>query len=411
MRFYLALFIVFMAFAPTYSQSDFRAGFVVTNLMDTVQGFVQYSEGGKATRKCNFKSSAEASKITYLPGQILGYGYKDERYYESKKIEIDQDSSILFLEIVVSGAVRLFVSGNRIWVEKQNSGLVELKNDPVEVNLNDVAVVRRSNQYIATLNMILEGCSSLRDVIQGTRFNEKSLTNVVDLYNKCSNSKSIVYKDNRPKFKLSIGISGGIQNSEINFDSSFDYLIGDFETPVLPFGGITFDLFSPRLSERVSISSSFFYTKSNYYRFSEDNRVGTVNKDYVTIQLKQLKIPFGIKYRFSGKSTTPYITGGLAHTFHLKSNSEWIDETVSTQFTPYRVSSTVGEALPIRSSQWGFFGGIGLVTSIKKKLNAALEFRNEWTNGIVDKNYQIPEENHLYSNITNFQIILSLSTK
>ena len=75
MRFYLALFIVFMAFAPTYSQSDFRAGFVVTNLMDTVQGFVQYSEGGKATRKCNFKSSAEASKITYLPGQILGYGY------------------------------------------------------------------------------------------------------------------------------------------------------------------------------------------------------------------------------------------------------------------------------------------------------------------------------------------------
>jgi len=404
-----AFFLVFNL--SVHAQSDFREGYIVSNELDTIPGFIQYNEKRKAANVCIFKPSEDGLKVTYSPDQIRAYGYKNDRQYESKTVLLGEDSSKLFLELLVSGKAKLFSYDRYLWFEKDGNNLLPLTNDPIERKLNGIIYVQKCNQYIVNLNSALNDCESIRDDIQQAKFTEKSLIKILDTYNKCVNTESIVLKDRRPKFKFILGISGGVQTSQINFNTSLNHLNGQFENSLTPIGGMTFDFYSPRLSEKVSVSGSLLYSSSNYYRFSIDEGTGFINNNSVSINLKQLKVPLGVRYQFSTKQSAPFITLGSVYSMHLSAKSNWINKKVEPLFDPVRVTTNSEEIFPLRSHQWGVFCGIGWIKSVHKKLSVSIEIRSEWTNGLVDKSYDVPEEDHLFSRISNFQIIVSLKTK
>ncbi|QLH31534.1 MAG: outer membrane beta-barrel protein [Cyclobacteriaceae bacterium] len=409
---FFTFFLVFLACnSPVHSQSDYREGFIVSNRLDTIPGLIQYNEKKKAANVCNFKANPDALKVTYSPDQIVAYGYKDDRQYESKTVFLDQDSSRLFLELLVGGKAKLFSYDRSLWLEREGSNLEALTNDPIERKLNGTTFVQKSNQYIVSLNMALNDCESLRGDIQATTFTERSLINIVDAYNKCINGESVIFKDRRPKFKFSVGISAGTQYSQINFNTSLQHLKGRYEKSLSPIGGLTFDFYSPRLSEKISITGSLLYTASNYYLYSKEQGTGFVTNNSVSINLKELKLPIGISYQFSAKQSTPFITIGSVYSLHLKAKSNWISEKVEPIFNPIRITTNSEEPFLVRPHQWGVYGGFGWNLPVYKKFYASLEFRTELTNGVIDKGYDLPGEDHLYSNITNFQFILSLKTK
>ena len=73
---------------PGFAQKDFRAGYIVTLQQDTLKGLVNYKGDVKSAVECTFKSNASAEEQTFKPEALKGYGFTDNKKYETKEISI-----------------------------------------------------------------------------------------------------------------------------------------------------------------------------------------------------------------------------------------------------------------------------------------------------------------------------------
>jgi hypothetical protein len=284
------------------------------------------------------------------------------------------------------------------FVEKGSNGLHELSNETVEVFIEGRHVLKNTNRHIAILNMLLNDCSELASKVQSARLNQKVLTNLIENYNRCKGGSSIIFKAKKPWTKAVIGIAGGLNISKLQFDD----LSGAFEVSKSPMAGISLDVLSPRLSERISFHSDILFLASKYYDFILFSSGSYAARSYITIELQQLKIPIGIRYTFPERNFTPYFNGGLSSTLHLNSRSNMVQEIEANNV----VSTYIGDAFDIKSNQLGLWGGFGILKSISGKLNAFVELRYERTDGITQ--YSLDRQTGLTSQITNFQVLIGV---
>lgn len=404
----LAALLLFLS-NLVFSQNDFRQGFIIKNIQDTSWGFVNYRENGRAHKVCNFKSSTEGAAITYHPADISGYGYVNDRFFESGIIqEDDQTSDSVFLEVLVKGPVTLYKVNASFWVKKegQEQPYYELTNETKDTYVNGGWVRKNTNLHISTLSMLLFDCAEIRSSISSVHLTERSLTNLIEKYNRCMGVDVKPFKDKKSWTKVSVGIAAGINFSKLTVDASNNlsaYLAGPFEISPAPMAGLTLDISSPRLSERFSFKANIFYLNSKYRHdnTSHSDIASITQRDYVTIKLQQLKIPLGIQYTFPERKFTPFINAGVSNTLHLSSSSTWEQEVTSDT----DVSMYEKEPIHIKDNAFGFWGSVGVLRPVSNRFDASLEMRGEQTNGIT-KGAQ-----SMTSNLTNFQIILTISTK
>ena len=200
-------------------------------------------------------------------------------------------------------------------------------------------------------------------------------------------------------------MTGGLNISQLNFNANpgYEHLAGDFEVSKSPIIGVSLDMLSPRLSERISFHGNLLYLTSKYYNYTLYNNSSAVERNYVTIELQQLKIPIGIRYTFPKREFTPYFNAGISSTIHLSSNSNWVQEVESNSV----VDTNENEALAIKNKQFGLWGGCGVIKSVNNKLNVFLELRYEQTDGIAP--FSVTQG--LNSKISNFQILIGIRTK
>lgn len=391
----------------SFSQTDYRNGYVITNAGDTLSGFVDYREKDKAYKSCDFKVSKGQNTITYEPGSIIGYGFENDKFFLSREISIkNKPSQVVFLEVIVRGLVSLYKFENTYFVEKGNDGLQQLINETKEVFIEEKRVSRNTNQHIGTINMLVFDCAEIRTRVQKIRLAEKDLTNLIEDYNRCKGVSSVTFKAKKPWTKAIIGLTGGLNVSQLKFDPypGYEHLTGDFEVSKSPMIGVSFDILSPRLSERISFHGDFLYLTSKYYNYTLYNSSSSVERNYVTLELQQLKVPIGIRYTFPKREFTPYFNAGISSTIHLSSNSNWVQEVESNSV----VITNESEALVINSRQLGLWGGCGVLKSINNKLNVFIELRYEQTDGITQ--FSIDSQG-LNSRISNFQIFIGIRTK
>lgn len=391
----------------SFSQTDFRKGYVITNARDTLFGLVDYREKAIAYESCDFKASKGQNTITYEPSSIIGYGFENDKSFQSREISIkNQPSQVAFLEVIVSGPVSLFKFKDTYFIEKGNDGLQQLINETKEVFVEGKRVLKNTNQHIGTINMLVFDCAEIRTRVQKIRLREKDLTNLIDDYNRCKRESSITFKVKKPWTKAIIGLTGGLNVSQLKFDTNpgYEHLTGDFEVSKSPMIGASFDILSPRLSERISFHGDLLYLTSKYYNYTLYSSGSSVERNYVTIELQQLKVPIGIRYTFPKREFTPYFNVGISSTIHLSSNSNWVQEVESNSV----VNTNENEALTIKNKQFGLWGGCGVLKSINNKLNAFLELRYEQTDGVLPFSVDSQE---LSSKISNFQILIGIRTK
>jgi Outer membrane protein beta-barrel domain len=410
MRIFTVFIVLFFCMQFCFSQGDFRKGYVITNARDTLFGFVDYEPGSKAYQSCNFRGANEPAVITYKPGQIVGYGFVDDKFFESREIPTveGQATQVVFIQVLVKGLASLYRFEGNFFIEKGSQKLHPLVSTSKEVYVDGMYVSKKLNEHIATLNMLLFDCPDMTTRIKKVTINEWPLTAVVEGYNKCKGSPGVVYKANKPWFKFVAGMAGGINISQITFDaeaSGYEHLLGTFETSKSPIIGGSFEFLSPRLSERISIHADLLYTPSWYHHFSLVEGNSTTQRNYVTIKLHQLKIPVGIRYTFSGKKIAPFFNAGFSGTIHLSTSSTWKKEIESDVY----VHTVYDDALKITKGQMGFWGGLGFVTPVHKKLDAFVEVRYEQTEGITLLHDLIAAP--LKCGITNFQITIGLRVK
>jgi len=402
-RLVLPSLLLLLVITKGFSQADFRKGFIIKSPNDTLRGYVNFKEGTRVFKECDFRLGQEQTTATYGPDQIVGYGFDNDKFFISREVKFQETTETVFLEVLVDGFARLYKHDKKFFIEKDTSGLLPLINEVKETYVNDRRVLKNTNEFVATLNMYLFDCVEARPQLQKIRLLERPLTELVKDYNVCKGGTAKIYKEKKPWSKANFGIVGGLTLSTLDFTSEspldlFDHLTGTFENTTSPTIGLSFDVTSPRITERFSLTGNILYTSSSFYKFSEKPTPQT--RDYVTLKATQLQVPLGFKYTFPIKKISPFIQFGAIYVIQTKSSSTWVREVLNGNI----VTTTEGEALEISKNQLGFWGGIGLIRPTFKKFDTSFEFRYSMTNGLSP--YL-----QLQSRIVNFQFLLSIRTK
>ena len=82
-------------------------------------------------------------------------------------------------------------------------------------------VAAQSNSYLGILNLFLSDCPDIsQSRIFSTSFNEKSITDLVEKYNKSMKGPMVVYKKNKPWIHAKFGIGGGLISSKITLEAN-----------------------------------------------------------------------------------------------------------------------------------------------------------------------------------------------
>lgn len=404
----LPALIIFFVSATGYCQSDFHKGFIVSNGSDTIAGFVYYKSGLSPFKSCQFKKTETETPVTYEPAQIKGYGIIGEKYFQSQTIKLDGVETAVFLQVLAKGDVSLYDNGERYFVQKENGDLLELSNDVQQSKVDGRTILKESKRYVGILNLVMQDRPKLKQRIQRVKLDETQLVPLVKKYNDSHGTSTITYKADKASLKITPGIVIGANISKISFKPnhfSFDHLKGSFRVSRAPVFGASFDIFSPRLNENIGFHADVLYGISRYYNYNQITYTATLQTNYTTIDLHQLKIPIGIKYKFPAKKITPYINLGISGTMHLQAHSHVVQEVRSGE----TVFTTTKQALPIRAYQFGAWAGAGVTRSISKKLVLYSELRYERTDGIINDSAD-PFANQKCT-VSNFQFIVGIRTK
>lgn len=382
----------------SYAQKDYRQGYIVTIQKDTLLGLIHYRENAKNYELCEFKETNTSSPILYSPRDLEGYRFLDDKLFVAKKLSEKKisntgESQDIFLEVLVKGTATLYRYKSTFFIEKGADNFHELVNTREVVIIEEKKVSRNSNKYVGILLFLLGDCAELKPQINRTALNEKALTKLVERYNACMGSTpSITYKENKPWIKSSLGISGGVVLSQIEFRSSSRFDI-HYEQPFKRsdsfMGGVSVSFTFPRFNERLSVITDAWYVSNTYISFSElrDPVIPIITRNDVFIQIEQLKIPAGFRYTFPTGKISPFVSFGISRTFHHSINSFWIREeelnsvVMTWHYEPIRplFTSVLRE---FKNNQFGYWAGTGINITFAKKFLIQSEIRYEMTNGI-----------------------------
>ncbi|MBL0743473.1 outer membrane beta-barrel protein [Chryseolinea lacunae] len=406
----LLLLLVFSSVAHSArSQSDYRKGFIVTSAYDTVRGFVNYREGAKAYKECDFKPAENAAPVSYKPGQLTGYGFVDNAYFVSRTVEVEKGKpETVFIEVLVNGPVSLYKYYGGFFMEKADGRLMWIAYGETRIENESGVYVKKSNRHIGIVNMMLYDCEAIRHSVERLTLSEKHLTNLVERYNSCVGTTAVVYKEKKSWLKADVGLLTGVNYSTLTFSSpygSFDL----FEVPLTkstsPLVGVSIDVSSPRLNERISLHIEGQYLKASHTAFVLYENGSTTNRNYLSYAISQVKVPVAFRYTFAERKFTPYVNAGASATFQVKASSIWKleSESFNTVTTQYE------DPLPMGNKQFGVWGGMGGNIAVLPKFSAFVELRYEWTNGVIDRGKVHGEV--MTSAVTNIQLVIGLKTK
>ena len=129
-------------------------------------------------------------------------------------------SEFVLLEVLIGGKVTLYKYENVFYIEKAEQGMLKLSNKTAESTMPGEMVAAQSNSYLGILNLFLSDCPDIsQSRIFSTSFNEKSITDLVEKYNKSMKGPMVVYKKNKPWIHAKFGIGGRFNQFENNIGS------------------------------------------------------------------------------------------------------------------------------------------------------------------------------------------------
>ncbi|MGL1887300.1 MAG: hypothetical protein OCD76_12375 [Reichenbachiella sp.] len=184
--------IVAILFLPSviFGQNNFEEGFIVHHSGDTITGLVNAKSLKSLGRQCEFKQGVDAKVNTYSPGEIWSYGILPNKFYQAKEVSIEGQEEVRFLEYLVNGVVDLYFLRNndadKYFLEKEGV-LYELSNNAKEVRITDEddqtkTFLKYDNQYKGGLNYLFYDTPEMKNAINSSEFDAKSLIKVTKKY-------------------------------------------------------------------------------------------------------------------------------------------------------------------------------------------------------------------------------------
>lgn len=405
-------FLLIITNTGLYAQSNFKVGYIVNLIQDTIKGYIDYNSSTSNEKICVFKKILNDTLINYSPSEIMAYGIQNLRYYESRFVNLNKEGyKHVFIEKIVQGKISLFKYDQELFVQKNNTNLIQLENNKIEgIEKEGRPGVVRSNKYVGILSYLTNDRPEMYKEVQRVVLSEQSITNILEKYNAAIGGPNIIFKSNLPWTKIQIGLAGGYNFSNLNIVSNeygIDYLLNGWDLAYAPTFSAFIDIASPRLNERFkfTIGASYFYAK--YLTYAENETVVITYSD-VKIEISAISIPIGIRYTLPINKIDLNFAAGITRSFAIKQSSKLEQDINRNGIIEYYTKSDFLD----NKTQGSYWLSIGLSKAINSKMDGLFEIKYERGNG-YNEEIIVEEESYdyktwVYPNITNFQIMLGI---
>ncbi len=348
----------------SFSQSNFKKGYIITNKNDTVFGLIDFRTDHTNSLLCKFKYFENVPDTIYKPTDISSYRFIEEgKYYVSRTVEIDKILRTVFLEYLVQGIINLYYlpeSNGYYFFENQKGEIISTtKNRDVIVENNKI---KQDNRYKGVMSYVFKDYLPLAQETSKAEFDRRSMIEYTKEYHDkiCdSGEKCIIFEnDYKKKFtKLDFSVYGGFEynNIKINYD-----LIPEMYS-YSPVVGAVLNISSPRVLKSLSL---FFDLNMSGIAGACDyinNNPDSVSYNQYSYNGIKATLNSGFKYTYEKGNFRPSVEAGISKTFFLNMKS--------VQLTEYPddspVSTIENEVLPNQSIV-GIMAGVGVDYMIKK---------------------------------------------
>lgn len=314
----------------------------------------------------------------------------DYRYY--KKIQTNE--SVVLSQFLVQGTANLFSWNKKFFLEKDEKQYA-LETEEIRVGTS----IHRKKTYMGILKSVMIDCPSIQNRLNRVQLTETSLSEIVEDYNICIGAKPFIFKAEIPLFRITISPLIGVSytNLAVSYPKQFYYVYGFFdsmnfkEINISP--GIGFNLYSPRIDDRVSL-----YVEARYLKTTFNERVispnATLDDNEIKFSYSYLYLPVMIQNDIPIRiNQSIYYKLGLLLSLNLSNDYEHIKRSTNVPNSNPIVDDTNFDYYP---TQLGFTGGVGYKMKIGEKINYFTEFRFD-NQGVLANSSTINFDPYIFS--------------
>jgi hypothetical protein len=342
---FLSFSFLFIGIIQVFSQNAYIATdssqFIGIKLMDA-----------SVKDNCQFiKVKSKEVVITYMPDDLLEYGFKDGTTYVSKTISVNGTERRVFLKRLVKDKTALYYYSSSdfeaYYLETEDSILIELSK-------------KETPDYKNTLITYMRNCPDMTNSIKLVRYEKSHLSRLVSIYNTCS-PKPFPYR----KFGLIVGYG----QTGLSVPEKY---AGDISQPGWTDSnkgfvvGLTADI--PINASNFSINTSVLVSK-NGYSYNEKNQ--QVETD-ILINFTSIDVPVLVRYTVPSMKLRPFVNGGGVFSYHMNNTSNIYQATVNQDVITI---NEISSHKLVSDEQFGFSIGGGVQKNINYKNTISVELR------------------------------------
>jgi hypothetical protein len=254
----IPVLICFLFPLITVAQTNYRPGYVILSLNDTLVGKIDYRGDLFMGEICRFKKSDNIEEIIYRPTDILGYRFDEGRFFISREL----NGKKVFLEYLLKGKVSIYYyrdsKEDHYYIEKDGVGLSEINYHEAIRYENETPYLVKSTAYIGLLSYYMQDAPEFRQRITNFGIPEhKSLIKLAKDYHNimCKDTQCIVYEEKlQRKFLLEPYVGIGKIKLVDGFSKEF---------------GINMSVWLPRVNENLYFKSGVMYGNVNSFQIFE----------------------------------------------------------------------------------------------------------------------------------------------
>jgi hypothetical protein len=377
----LALLFILLSVNGVYCQKIFRDGYIIKKNGETMNGLIEYSVNQGTPKVCIFKRFDIAMPVEYGPADIQGFAYRNGNRYESR----EYDSKESFFEVLVSGQIVLYGKGSKSYIDKDHSGLVELKSGSIKYS--NKGVISEFKTLPEFLGYLTEGKVEIPDKIN-MRFD---IIPLIASYNRKIGGSSVVYNRIMSEKALSqiqlvsgvgknkFGVLAGINIYMLNLKSIKGNYVPGPATEVSPITGLSYERIISGKTDKFSIRLDILYFKQTFYAYSEFTDFRGLVRNDAFYDFTGVKIPLLFQYSMTGMKFVPFVNGGVVYEQFVKHNFQHIAEVENSQ---HEVSTYEYNDFKFKKWESNLVCGLGVKTRLLNNISVSLQGRVEYGHGL-----------------------------
>lgn len=265
MKFLITLLAACLLMVKTLpAQTDFRPGYVISTVGDTLFGEISYRGDLLMGQECKFRHSELDEAIVYFPGDISAFRFIGSKYFVSRKV----DNTVAFLEFLINGEVNMYYlrdkSGDRYFLDKERISIVEIPYIKEIREKDGKSYEYESKDHVGILKYYLREAPVLQaEIIDMSKPGHQNLIKLAENYHEavCDDGKTcIIYEKKLPILKLNLELVG--RAMKYRKRGFFEYSdLGQLNKDFYGQFGIYIHFWAPRSNEKLYFKTGLSLVK------------------------------------------------------------------------------------------------------------------------------------------------------